>query len=85
MSFNLGNWAEKLTCELCDGEDDPDASADVDFDWDFDYDWDSYGEEGDQEDSGLFDDFPTGVPLGDNLELAPDWNNGPGIRIRGWW
>lgn len=77
---DLGCFAECLDCELCD-EPLEDDELDL-FDlgeiyggddgipnWS-DPDW---GPEP-AEDGGLFDDFPTGIPLGEGWELRPTWD-----------
>lgn len=85
MSYpDLGCFAECLTCELCDDTDpfdddfdpfdfgniyDGDADGDGTPDW-ADPDW---GPEP-SEPSGLFDDVPTGIPLGDDVEMRPTWD-----------
>ena len=83
MSFNLGNWAEKLECELCDGVDNSETGDFDDYDPDYDPGW--FDDAPEPDDSDIFDDFPTGIPLGDNVEIYPTWSGGPGIGIRGWW
>lgn len=34
------------------------------------------------DDRDLFDDFPTGIPIGDT-EISPSWSNGPGLNWSG--
>lgn len=62
MSFNLGNWAEKLSCDMCTGALPPDLSLPPD-----------YFEEGE---GGLPDDFwdepPDDPEPFDPLDLLPD-------------
>ncbi len=93
MSYpDLGCYAECLECELCDDnpfENDDDDIDLFDFDDDFDpgnpwddpdfWDPDPFGGE---DDGGLFDDFPTGIPLGDT-EISPTWDDGPGFEWGG--
>lgn len=83
MSYpDLGCFAECLTCELCD-ESASDEEIDL-FDFGDMYEGDADGDGTPDwadpdwgpeplEDSGAFDDFPTGIPLGEG-ELRPTWD-----------
>lgn len=86
MSYpDLGCFAECLTCELCD---DPGALDDDDLDlfdfgniYDGDADGDGVPDWADPdwgpepaEQGGMFDDLPTGIPLGEDWEMRPTWD-----------
>jgi hypothetical protein len=83
MSFNLGDWAKKLSCDMCAEDSGFDGEL-GDGDWpdpgDSDPDWGPESEEG--EGGGVFDDFPTGIPLGEGMQLQPSWDDGPGLQFR---
>lgn len=89
MSYpDLGCFAECLTCELCETDDDPDDSDEIDLDlpddyydpeWDNDSDWYTDGPEPYEPE---LPDFPTGVPLGDSVEVSPTFDP-PGIQVTG--
>ena len=82
MSYDLGNWADKLTCELCDGEFDDEIDLDVPDDFYDDYDpWDDpgwYDYDDPEDEGGLFDDFEVpGVDLPGGGRATPGWDDGP--------
>lgn len=58
MSLSLGNWADKLSCDMCDGGGDDGDGPDFDLDPDYDM-------GGDQPDW-------LGDPV-DDYEWGPDW------------
>ncbi|TAH35249.1 MAG: hypothetical protein EYC70_13515 [Planctomycetota bacterium] len=87
MSYlDLGCFAECLSCELCD-EGLPEDDLDLDVPDDF-YDSDGLGDDwftdppDPAEDGDPFEDFPEGVPLGEDIWMTPTWDPW-GIEIHG--
>lgn len=83
MSYpDLGCFAECLECEICDepldlGDDDPDIDYDEgDSDGDGVPDWadPDWGPDPDGDSGDMWDDFPDGIPLGDDWTVTPTWN-----------
>ena len=93
MSYDLGNWWEKLKCDICNNSQ---TDLPPDFDLPPDYhdpawdDPDPYGltdpSPDPHDDGGLLDDFEIpSVPLPGDGSASPSWNDGPGFELEWPW